>query len=314
MALGDIFDEGFDLYKKNLSFFILVSALVIVPGLVILQVANSTFSSGSTTAAPPLNDISQFPLWLGWNLSSRSPLVTSSIVAYMLSFGGLVVATSSRYINQPVSVGGVFMLLLRRVLKLLVTFALISVMVAAGFALCFIPAILPIVFFVLSAHCIMLENPRFLKGLSRSYALVNGQAWRTLGFLIMLYSLYWVLNRALISVMTYVFTLIINSMPGVGNTFGNITGIGGVSWQDGNVQAAMASIASLLVTPFIVCVLTVYYYDLRVRNEAYDVLALARELNYPALSELGPYLPAALPPGAVSYSKPVKVKKTKVKP
>jgi len=316
MGIGDIFDEGFDLYKKNLSFFILVSALIIVPGLIIQQILSNTLMGGSRVSPPLPTDISQYFDWAATYFSANSPIITSGTIAYVLSFAALIAATSARYINQPMSIGGVFMLLLRRSVKLLITLVLVTLIVTTGFALCLIPGFFPAVLFVFASHAVMVENPRLLGGIGRSVALVNGQGWRTFWFLLMLYILYAILNFALVTVVTYVIALVINAIPGSGDAFGGLTGLGGVSIKDEGIRSVGASIASLLVTPFIVAVMTVYYYDLRVRNEAYDVLALARELNYKPLSELGPYLPSALPPGAMIYSQParVNVKKTKGKP
>ena len=315
MGIGDIFDEGFDLYKKNLSFFILVSALIIVPGLIIQQVLSNTLG-GSRVLPPFPTDPTQWFNWAATCFSADSPIITSGTIAYVLSFAALIAATSARYINQSMSIGGVLMLLLRRSVKLVFTLIVVMVAISIGTTFCVIPVVFPLVLLLFACHAVMVENPRFLGSLGRSVALVNGQGWRTFWFLLMLAVLYGILAFALVTVVTYAIALIINAIPGSGDAFGGLTGVGGVSAKDQGIQSVGASIASLLVTPFIVSVMTVYYYDLRVRNEAYDVLALARELNYKPLSELGPYLPSAMPPGAMIYSQParVNVKKTKGKP
>ena len=315
MGMGDIFDEGFDLYKKNLSFFLLISAIILVPGLIIQQAIRSTFGSGGVITPPP-SDPSQYLDWLWTYLSAHSPLISSEAVYILLTIGALIVATSCRYIGQQISIGGVFMLLLRRTLKLFVVTTIVSIIISASFGFCFLPGFIPLVYFLFAAHCVMIENPRWFAGISRSSSLINGNWWRALGFLLMVGLLYSILGFAITEVVTYVSAFLINAMPGAGNSFGNITNVGGVSWNDSGIQAIGASIAMLLVTPFIVSVMTVFYYDLRVRNEAYDVLALARELNYKPLSELAPYLPSAIPPGSIMYtqSRPPKPPARKGKP
>ncbi len=47
------------------------------------------------------------------------------------------------------------------------------------------------------------------------------------------------------------------------------------------------------VLPFLVSVVTVLYFDLRIRKEGFDVELLAQDLNYPPLAALGPFLPPA---------------------
>jgi hypothetical protein len=301
MGMGDIFDEGFDLYKKNLSFFLLISAMILVPGLIIQQAIRSISGSGGVLTPPP-SDPGQYPDWLWTYLSAHSPLISSEAVYVLLTAGALIVATSSRYIGQSISIVGVFLLLLCRGIKLFAVTIIVSVIISASFGLCFLPGFIPLVYFLFAAHCVMIENPKWLAGISRTSSLVNGNWWRAFGFLWMVGLLYSILAFAITEVVTYVSAFLINALPGAGNSFGSITNVGGVSWNDQGIPSIGASIAMLLVTPFIVSVLTVFYYDLRVRNEAYDVLALARELNYKPLSELMPYLPSAVPPGSIMYT------------
>jgi hypothetical protein len=91
----------------------------------------------------------------------------------------------------------------------------------------------------------------------------------------------------------YGFEILLRLTPQTQDYLSNVL-VGGLTWRDRVAGEVANALSILLLVPFFVSVLTVFYYDLRVRKEAFDVELLASDLSYPPLSQLGDYLPAAM--------------------
>jgi hypothetical protein len=98
--------------------------------------------------------------------------------------------------------------------------------------------------------------------LSRSWSLTRGFKWKALAL--------WLVSFAVLLVV----------ITGIGL-------LGGAAMEISDVLAVPATIAlaalSLLVYPLISCVFTLFYYDLRVRKEAFDLQVLSQQLGVGAM-------------------------------
>jgi hypothetical protein len=94
--------------------------------------------------------------------------------------------------------------------------------------------------------------------MSRSWQLTKGFRLRIVGLLFVV----------MVIVLLPMFALGI-----IGGMFGT-----GESRSMSVVFTAVIGVVSLIVTPLLYCVLTLLYYDLRVRKEGYDLEVLASEL------------------------------------
>jgi hypothetical protein len=129
----------------------------------------------------------------------------------------------------------------------------------------------------------LIENLRGTRALGRSYRLVKGRWWRTAGVLL---------------VATILLGFVAGVIQGVLVTIA-LTGSGSVLVAVTVVSLA-AAISSVLTQPFHAAVVTVLYYDLRVRREGYDIALLAEQLGIE---------PAELPAGAAPPAGPESVGK-----
>jgi len=100
-----------------------------------------------------------------------------------------------------------------------------------------------------------------VRALGRSFLLVRGEWWRTLGILFLLELLIGILGAALGGVFSILFTVV----PGLSL----------------GARQVLSQVASSLVTaaisPIPALTITLLYFDMRVRKEGYDLEELARQ-------------------------------------
>jgi uncharacterized membrane protein YesL len=262
MAAGDILDAAFGLYRKHFRTQFIIVAMVNVPLL-----ALSLGLSLVTPLSAALPSAAQFGL-----LAATSML---SIIAGLLSFAAnvlqtsaLVQAVSEQYFGRPVTWRQAYRQTFRHGASLLVGSILlgvtVGVIVACSIFMCFVPAIvlLPplLTRWLFMYQGIMLEDLDAVESLRRSWHLVRGQFWRTLGIGLALGVLYYLISIG----PTYLVLFLALSLSGA-------------EWII-LLSSALSGVISMLFTPVLVGSLTILYYDLRMRQEGFDLLWLANEI------------------------------------
>ena len=288
LGLGDIFDEGFDLYKRNFVFLLLVTALAVVPldiGIAFAapRVFPAIFDLFGVTA-----NSDGFWIWL----VAVTARIMLYVPLYLLAAAPLSVACAGRYMERSVSVWSVYRLWVRRLPVLLVSLAITGLALDLGLLFCIVLWLLPAgqFFFVLQA--VMVEGAGPFKGLGRSSRLGGGFGGRVSNCLILLGVVAWVIGLGVTFPLSYLVDNILHIAPGAQTLFGGASAIGRTAEQQ-IVSLITGGLAHLVLIPFLACVTTVLYYDLRIRKEGFDIELLAEELRYPPLAALGPFLPPA---------------------
>ena len=299
LALGDIFDEGFDLYKRNFLLFLLITAVWIVPLYIIHAVVTAHLghdlfqidvASGDSVDAvdPTIRRFEELAL-----IFFVSPLTTGVV------WSALTVAAGNRYLDREVTLKSAYTLPLRRLLPLLAAAVLTGGALAAGSILCFVGAVWPLVTLAFTAHTFLLEKKSAWAALKRSNALVSGESGRVLSALLLLMGFGALLAAGFGVLVNYVLGLLMHLIPGSGDvTSGALMGNGPVK-SDRVLNDLALGITQVVLLPFAVSLLTVLYFDLRVRKEAYDIELAAEDLGYPpldiaAISSNG-YMPPVMP-------------------
>ena len=282
LGVGDIFDEGFDLYKRNFVFLLLATAAVVVPldiGLAFLT--PRFFVSVLSWFNLTTNESDAFWIWVVTGLTKT----VFYLPLYIAALGPVMLSASAKYLDQKTTVEMAFRLCLRRTPAILAVAFLSGLLLALGLALC---GVLWLVFatqllFVLQA--LLVEGVGPGKALKRSAALAGGYGMRVFGCLLLLGAVLYVVGLGLRLPLAYLFDTVLNIAPGAASL-----GSGGTAQQQ-VVVLLSSGLTHLLLLPFIASVITVLYYDLRIRKEGVDIELLALDLNYPPLSALGPFLP-----------------------
>jgi hypothetical protein len=203
-------------------------------------------------------------------------------VVLPLSLAAMSRAVSDRYLDRPASLGSSYAAAVRRggallgaILLLILLVAGLSVAGFVGIALAtlagpigIVPAIalllawllaLPLVAVrsTLFAQAIVVEGVGSLTGLRRSWRLTHRFFWRTFAIVLVVYLL-----QSVVGVVLQAPISLVVSGTGTQQLLGK----------------AVGAVTSVLVSPLSLIALTLVYYDLRIRKEAFDIEMLAASL------------------------------------
>ncbi len=286
LSVGDVFDEGFDLYKRNFVFLLLTAAVIMVP-----------LDIGVAFVTPRLLP----PLYNLFNITTSAAdafgaslirLLMDTVFALPLSLlaaAPLVAACSALYLDRPVTLRQVYGHCLRRLPGLLAAVALGCLALDVGLGFCIVGAAIASTLYLLSLHALLMEGRSGIGALRRSAGLVSGFGSRVFGCLILINLIVSAIQMGVTLPLDYFFSTILKFTPAAAGSLADP--VTDTTTRGLIVHAITSGLGDLLLVPFIVCVVTALYYDLRIRKEGYDVELMAEGLNYPPLSALGPFLP-----------------------
>jgi uncharacterized membrane protein len=190
----------------------------------------------------------------------------SLLVLNLVATGATVFIVSESYLGRPISAREALDRATPYIGRILVCSLLLALVVGLGFLLLIIPGIMLAVGLALAIPAVILE-PRSSASaaLSRSWELTRGARWRIFGLGVTLLVLLYIPALA----MTGLLALLVSSGHAV---------IGSASVPMIAVLA-VSGIVQMFIYPLFYCVLTVTYYDLRVRKEGFDLELLASTLQ-----------------------------------
>lgn len=288
MGLLDLFDEAFDLYKSNFALFLLITAIVYVP----------VVGIGAYVAAPVLRPLmgtgidgltnlgNALRTDMGWTALT---LGTSALSTALL-LSALVAAACARYKDEPVNLATAYRAALPVTIQATLLLALYAAATIGGTMTCVLPGILVILLSIplqLFLHVMLNEGVRDVyQPLKRSWKLASGNGSFILGGHIVHWCLWGVLVAAVVGAVEIVANLAVDSaapfMP--------------LLVLHKEVAESIAfGLSCMLLLPFQVCVVTMFYFDLRIRREGYDIELLARSLGYPPIDQTATTDKAAQP-------------------
>jgi hypothetical protein len=279
MALPELLDELFRLYRRQFSLIVGVALLVALPGLVwtlitgTYRLNSASYANLFTTTpgAQPVFNSTQFA-----NLAGPISLgALGSLILLPFSVGALYRAVTDVALGRPATIGSVLRETLARYWPLLgliglaVAFFIVWIiaeiigvllLVLPGIAV-FCAAVYLAVRWSLTVAAMMAEDIGPIRGLGRSWNLVKGSWWRTLGILLIVGILQTIISYALVIL------------------FGLIAAI----VSAGDFRAALVQIGgtllSALVSPITTIAVVLLYFDLRVRKEGLDLDQLAQQTS-----------------------------------
>jgi hypothetical protein len=244
LSVGEILDVSFTLYRRH--FATLGTVAVVCSGLPVLMSLYIEASGGVLQ-----------------NLSLTLVYYVVFTVLSSIATAATVFVVSASYLGQPLKAAGALKRATPLLGRLIVCSLLLAIVVGFGFLFFMIPGIVLLCGLVLAFPSLVLEPGSSPTGaLSRSWSLTRGSRWRMLGLLATLVVLLYVPIIALGAIATVVF-------PSGGA--GNLT--------PGLLTLAVVGVMQMLLYPLLYCVLTVAYYDLRVRKEGFDLEVLASTLQ-----------------------------------
>jgi hypothetical protein len=271
LSIGELLDRTFSLYRRNFALFIGIAAIpqLLVLALQLAQVALLPSRAAFPSVPPAATELqargAQFSTggWLGIIGLGLIGIVVY-LIAYLFSQGGTVFAVSELYLGRSTTIGQS----LSRVRGELGTLFGVTFLVGLSTGLAFIFLIIPGIYVAcrlcVSIPAALLENLGPSESMSRSFALTKDDAGRA--FLIFL--LYFVILYAALFLFDIPFAFAVQSAAHNPSMLRVWTSL----MQVGN------SVATVLITPVLTIACAIFYFDLRVRKEAFDLQLMMNPL------------------------------------
>jgi uncharacterized membrane protein len=245
LSMGEILDVSFQLYRRHFAALAMVA--LICSGLPVLLSLFIEASGGMLQH-----------VWL--TLAYYGIFVVLSAIATAAT----VFIVSESYLGRPLSAGEALNRATPFLWRVIACSILTGLLVMVGFLLFLVPGIVLLCGLILAFPALVLEPGSTASGaLARSWALTRGSRWRIFGMLLTLGLLLYVPIVAL----TALAALVLPDAPTGSVMSGGLIGL------------VMAAVVQLFLYPLFYCVLTVSYYDLRVRKEGFDLEVLAQTLQ-----------------------------------
>ncbi|MCZ3385897.1 MAG: hypothetical protein LH630_02785 [Actinomycetia bacterium] len=187
------------------------------------------------------------------------------IIATILLTGVITAVIGKAVLGQPMTPGQAWEVVRPRAWRLLGLGLLVGLIVGLGWCFCVIPGVVLAVYLSLSAAILVLERSTVTESMGRSWRLVRGAFWRTLGAVALLVVIYFVINLAI----GVPFSIPEIVMPSVDSATLEVDETQFV------INQVLATIGSVIVgtitLPFMAAGLSLIYIDRRMRTEGLDI-------------------------------------------
>jgi hypothetical protein len=248
LGVGEILDTSFSLYRRH--FGALATVSLVCTGLPLVLRLFVEASGG-----------------LFAHLTLTLLYLLSLVVLSLVATGATVFIVSESYLGRPLTAREALVRATPYMGRILIASLLMALAIGLGFILLVIPSFILAVGLAVAIPAVVLEPGRSASAaLSRSWELTRGSRWRILGLGITLF------------VLLYVPGVAISGLVAVLIPRDTAAGLGASSTA-AIVGLAIGGVVQLFIYPLFYCVLTVTYYDLRVRKEGFDLELLASSLQ-----------------------------------
>ena len=257
----------------------------IVSILVVLSIAPEQFDLTSDSANSFGGDTD------GTEIAGVIVLRVLELLATVLAWAACFKAVADGYLGRETSLGGSLRFGLPKIPRLLGLTILAGLMIGIGLILIIIPGIVLGTFLSLAVPALLFERIGVFSAIGRSFELVSGRFWSIL----------------LLLLVTFVAVLVVSFVFGL-----LIGGIAAAAADDSQAVGAAVTFlvtvgASAVTTPIFAAIISVLYFDQRVRKEGFDLQLLAQGVGaegYPTASQPTGLEPQPQPPQTYSGWQP----------
>jgi hypothetical protein len=257
LGIGEVLDAGFRLVRSRFSTLLLCALAVAAPlsvldTLITLSTNKQAFDFNTDTPVTAQDD--------GDALVGGLITRLIGILLVLLVLAACFRAISAAYMGERATAGESLRFAVARLPALLGAYFLVALSLIVGFIVLVIPGIYLGVALSMVFPALLFERLGPGAAYSRSFSLVSGNWWRTFGTLLVTFLILVVLTAAL------------------GGGLGAL--LGAAAPGDEALAAIFLTLLNILLAiilyPIAASILTVLYYDLRVRKEGFDLELLAQ--------------------------------------
>ncbi|MGB2623092.1 MAG: hypothetical protein WA857_05795 [Candidatus Acidiferrum sp.] len=259
LSLGEILDRTFSLYRKNFLLFVGITAIpqVLVLAMNMAQTSVMRFPTARRPVPVEQFQVSSVGGLAAFGLAWVLIGLIVYMVAYLFAQGGTVFAVSELYLGHKITIGAALGRMRGQLLSLFGVILLNGLAIMGATLLLIIPGVYVACRLIACVPAALLEDLGPRSSLERSFSLTKDFAGRAF----VIFFLYFVLAYAATMLFSFPF------LVGVGLSVRNPEAMR--MWVE--LSHVGQFIAGVLVGPFLTIATAVFYYDLRVRKEAFDL-------------------------------------------
>ena len=286
LGVGEILDVAIKIYRAR--FGVLVRAVAVVLGpvfalsaIIRISIPNEdTFFDATQPGTTP--DIEGDQIWAF--VAGTVLIALLGFIAAQLATGACFKAVSGAYLDEDPGWRESLHFARSKLGPLLWLSFLQVLLLVPAFLACLVPGLYLYVAWTVAAPVLLLEDVRGWSALKRSRALVKGRFWSVTGVVLLVFVLTAIVQAVFLGL------------------FAGIVSVTGNEVASAVADALGQTASSALITPLSAAVLTVLYFDLRVRKEGFDLELLAHRLGVdpgtvPGIDIVAPSKPSDAPPG-----------------
>jgi hypothetical protein len=269
LSLGEILDRTFSLYRRHFLLFLGITAIphLLILGFNLLQVLILKAPSALPKTATQLQAGSGSNVVPFGILGGLVALIVY-VVAFLFAQGGTIYAVSDLYLGRATTIGASLGRMWGQLANLFGVMVLNGLAILAATIFLIIPGIYVACRLSTCIPAALLEDLGARQSLERSFALTKENAGRAF----VIYLLYFALLYAAMFLFMVPFGVLLAFSakdPGL------------MRWAMGLMQVGNF-LGGVLVGPFVLIATSVFYYDLRVRKEAFDLQMMLNPAGNPA--------------------------------
>lgn len=242
LSLGEILDRTFTMYRRHFLFFVTLAGIFQIPSLAFSLLEAQNAGAASLSFGRILFTLAGYCV---------------AIVCYVLASGGAVLAISEFYLGHTVTISDAVRRILHRFWSLMGAAFLVYMAFIGGLLLLIVPGFYVACRLLVTGSAVVVDKKGAVAAFSRSWELTQGFAGRA--FLIV--ALYFAIAIAISSVSTIPLLILIAQAAGDPERLRTLL----------SIQAVIGSVANILISPILYIGSAIFYYDLRVRKEAFDL-------------------------------------------
>jgi uncharacterized membrane protein len=247
LTVGEILDTSFTLYRRH--FAALATVALVCTGLPLVLRLFLEAGGGFMS-----------------NLSLAFLYGLSLVVLNLIATGATVFIVSESYLGRPITAREALRRATPYIGRILVCSMIMGFTIMLGFFLLVVPGVILATGLALAIPSVVLEPRSASAALSRSWELTRGSRWRIFILAFVLLILLYIPVVAITGLLAVVLP------QASGERFGpaSVSTVAAI---------AIGGVVQMFIYPLFYCVLTVTYYDLRVRKEGFDLELLASTLQ-----------------------------------
>jgi hypothetical protein len=275
LSVGEMLDAGFRLFRHRFGTLVACVLVPVVPLTILGTIVIASTDENAYDVNAPATE-------------SGAALAGFLISIFLQSAGAALAvaacfkAISAAYLGERSSFGDSLGYAFRRFIPLMIAYIVVVLITIPAFFLLIIPGIWLSVKLCMAFPAVVFERANPFRAVGRSWKLTRQNWWRVFGTLVVVFLIAFVVNFAL--------TAVLGLVAAGSDTISEVA--------FALLSTIITLITYMLTYPLWAAVMTVIYYDLRVRNEGFDLQLLAQGVGADASRfESSPERPSTPPPG-----------------